>query len=76
MPPHVSIAIAAYPRSFHVFTHLAKAVPPPPCTSTMAGTLQSARAPSGSPHHAKMRVGLPFNGSPSMKIGSTPAIRP
>ena len=68
--------MAAYPRSFQVFTQRANAVPPPPCTSTIAGTFRCAEAPFGRPHHANTRVGRPRQGSPAIQIGSTPATRP
>ena len=55
--PSTAMLMAAKPWAFHFWTHSLKAVPPPPWTSTMAGTLPSRFA--GSPIHAKTRVGFP-----------------
>ena len=46
---------------------MSNAVPTPPCTSTTPGHFFAADAPSGRPYHAKKRVGLPRQSSPSRK---------
>ena len=63
--------IAANPWSFHFFTHSLCAVPPPPCTSTIAGTLPFMRRGHSQPGEDPGGLSLPGQGLEENRLHAT-----